>query len=215
MEKHKQHKIVLAYVAIVNEKKNEEEAREPDTAIITSCYFAQCVVYGYIIYILSYSCRPRGLMDKASDFGSEDCEFESRRGRVRIFLFFFFFPLSYISCCYVLVSFFISNDFFLCVIRVCTTFYDPSKPHLPLLHRATRLDYIIPLKWCRSPSLCMAITNILIWLVSNAFCRSVSVADVPPPPNTPPPPPAPPTERRRQRRFFFKKGDLRENFDYC
>ena len=26
--------------------------------------------------------RPRGLMDKASDFGSEDCEFESRRGRV-------------------------------------------------------------------------------------------------------------------------------------
>ena len=26
--------------------------------------------------------RPRGLMDKASDFGSEDCEFESRRGRI-------------------------------------------------------------------------------------------------------------------------------------
>ena len=25
---------------------------------------------------------PRGLMDKASDFGSEDCEFESRRGRL-------------------------------------------------------------------------------------------------------------------------------------
>ena len=25
---------------------------------------------------------PRGLMDKASDFESEDCEFESRRGRV-------------------------------------------------------------------------------------------------------------------------------------
>ena len=25
--------------------------------------------------------RPRGLMDKASDFESEDCEFESRRGR--------------------------------------------------------------------------------------------------------------------------------------
>ena len=24
---------------------------------------------------------PRGLMDKASDFESEDCEFESRRGR--------------------------------------------------------------------------------------------------------------------------------------
>ena len=24
--------------------------------------------------------RPRGLMDKAPDFGSGDCEFESRRG---------------------------------------------------------------------------------------------------------------------------------------
>ena len=29
--------------------------------------------------------RPRGLMDKASDFESEDCEFESRRGRDPIF----------------------------------------------------------------------------------------------------------------------------------
>ena len=29
--------------------------------------------------------RPRGLMDKASDFGSEDCEFESRRGQNRKF----------------------------------------------------------------------------------------------------------------------------------
>ena len=28
---------------------------------------------------------PRGLMDKASDFESEDCEFESRRGRIIIF----------------------------------------------------------------------------------------------------------------------------------
>ena len=26
--------------------------------------------------------RPCGLMDKASDFESEDCEFESRRGRI-------------------------------------------------------------------------------------------------------------------------------------
>ena len=26
-------------------------------------------------------------MDKASDFGSEDCEFESRRGRITIFVF--------------------------------------------------------------------------------------------------------------------------------
>ena len=29
---------------------------------------------------------PRGLMDKASDFESEDCEFESRRGRYFVFL---------------------------------------------------------------------------------------------------------------------------------
>ena len=29
---------------------------------------------------------PRGLMDKASDFESEDCEFESRRGRPTVFL---------------------------------------------------------------------------------------------------------------------------------
>ena len=34
---------------------------------------------------------PRGLMDKASDFESEDCEFESRRGRS-----FFFFLLNII-----------------------------------------------------------------------------------------------------------------------
>ena len=30
---------------------------------------------------------PRGLMDKASDFESEDCEFESRRGHNKLFLF--------------------------------------------------------------------------------------------------------------------------------
>ncbi len=30
---------------------------------------------------------PRGLMDKASDFGSEDCRFESCRGRNFSFLF--------------------------------------------------------------------------------------------------------------------------------
>ena len=29
--------------------------------------------------------RPRGLMDKASDFESEDCEFESRRGHTLYF----------------------------------------------------------------------------------------------------------------------------------
>ena len=34
-------------------------------------------------YALIYNMyqRPRGLMDKASDFGSEDCRFESCRGR--------------------------------------------------------------------------------------------------------------------------------------
>ena len=31
---------------------------------------------------------PCGLMDKASDFGSEDCEFESRRGRNKYFCIF-------------------------------------------------------------------------------------------------------------------------------
>ena len=31
--------------------------------------------------------RPRGLMDKASDFGSEDWGFESLRGRILIFFF--------------------------------------------------------------------------------------------------------------------------------
>ena len=31
--------------------------------------------------------RPRGPKDKASDFGSEDCAFESRRGRTVYILF--------------------------------------------------------------------------------------------------------------------------------
>ena len=34
---------------------------------------------------------PRGLMDKASDFESEDCEFESRRGRT-------FACINHVSC---------------------------------------------------------------------------------------------------------------------
>ena len=34
------------------------------------------------ILTYKYSPWPRGLMDKASDFGSEDCEFESRRGQL-------------------------------------------------------------------------------------------------------------------------------------
>ena len=45
------------------------------------------------IYQLHFGClgRPRGLMDKASDFGSEDCEFESRRGRYFIVVVYFCF----------------------------------------------------------------------------------------------------------------------------
>ena len=36
---------------------------------------------GYCFRFSEVVVGPRGLMDKASDFGSEDCEFESRRGR--------------------------------------------------------------------------------------------------------------------------------------
>ena len=36
----------------------------------------------HVIFKNYCSYRPRGLMDKASDFESEDCEFESRRGRL-------------------------------------------------------------------------------------------------------------------------------------
>ena len=48
------------------------------------------IYYPDLIYLYSNR-RPRGLMDKASDFGSEDCEFESRRGRKEFFKFFFLF----------------------------------------------------------------------------------------------------------------------------
>ena len=37
-----------------------------------------------IEHFLHHTYRPRGLMDKASDFESEDCEFESRRGRILV-----------------------------------------------------------------------------------------------------------------------------------
>ena len=46
------------------------------------------IYYPYLIYLYRIR-RPRGLMDKASDFGSEDCEFESRRGRKEFFSKFF------------------------------------------------------------------------------------------------------------------------------
>ena len=45
-------------------------------------------------HYLNWKTRPRGLMDKASDFGSEDCEFESRRGRTWKFLFSFLLGLN-------------------------------------------------------------------------------------------------------------------------
>ncbi len=51
------------------------------------------------------SARPCGLMDKALDFGSRDCEFESRRGRTHIFFCFFFFSLSLsFVFCYLFVT---------------------------------------------------------------------------------------------------------------
>ncbi len=43
-------------------------------------YFAKRI-FGLNWILSSLTNRPRGLMDKASDFESEDCEFESRRGR--------------------------------------------------------------------------------------------------------------------------------------
>ena len=51
-----------------------------------------CIVQYMAISIYSFKTEwhfmhwPRGLMDKASDFESEDCEFESRRGRPMLFL---------------------------------------------------------------------------------------------------------------------------------
>ena len=55
-----------------------------------SFYFAKRI-FALNLMLTSTSNWPRGLMDKASDFESEDCEFESRRGR----LFIYSFPSSY------------------------------------------------------------------------------------------------------------------------
>ena len=44
----------------------------------------------YSLYKPTTIWRPRGLMDKASDFESEDCAFESRRGRSFDFFNFMF-----------------------------------------------------------------------------------------------------------------------------
>ena len=44
-------------------------------------FTSPCLSCGLAVVNDSISSRPRGLMDKASDFESEDCEFESRRGR--------------------------------------------------------------------------------------------------------------------------------------
>ena len=56
-------------------------------------------ILDYIVCTLHLkgSCQwPRCLMDKASDFESEDCEFESRRGRI-IILFLFIVGVLYVS----------------------------------------------------------------------------------------------------------------------
>ena len=45
------------------------------------CFFNDMSFFIDMFYFLKICVGPRGLMDKASDFGSEDCEFESRRGR--------------------------------------------------------------------------------------------------------------------------------------
>ena len=50
------------------------------------CFFIGMSFFIHMFYFLKISVGPRGLMDKASDFGSEDCEFESRRGRYFIIL---------------------------------------------------------------------------------------------------------------------------------
>ena len=44
---------------------------------------------GCKLFSFSRDVGPRGLMDKASDFESEDCEFESRRGQLFLFAFSF------------------------------------------------------------------------------------------------------------------------------
>lgn len=46
---------------------------------------------------------PRGVMDMASDFESEDCEFESRRGR---------FGNHFVKDCTTAASMFFSSSFF-------------------------------------------------------------------------------------------------------
>ena len=51
-----------------------------------SFYFAKRI-FALNLMLTSTSNWPRGLMDKASDFESEDCEFESRRGRLFIYSF--------------------------------------------------------------------------------------------------------------------------------
>ena len=47
----------------------------------TTIYQISILILLYYPWHFNFNTGPRGLMDKASDFGSEDCEFESRRGR--------------------------------------------------------------------------------------------------------------------------------------
>ena len=57
------------------------------TYFILTNHIAFICIFIYVLVIVKTAdvkqkmCRPRGLMDKASDFGSEDCRFESCRGR--------------------------------------------------------------------------------------------------------------------------------------
>ena len=51
----------------------------------TTIYQISILILLYYPWHFNFNTGPRGLMDKASDFGSEYCEFESRRGRRNYF----------------------------------------------------------------------------------------------------------------------------------
>ena len=56
------------------------EIDNPNNVIISFKFLGLRIAGSFCSYMYMY--RPRGLMDKASDFGSEDCEFESHRGHI-------------------------------------------------------------------------------------------------------------------------------------
>ena len=62
--------------------KDERWVKDGERCIFMFIFFHLYSLSICFPYHLWFGCtRPRGLMDKASDFGSEDCEFESRRGQ--------------------------------------------------------------------------------------------------------------------------------------